>query len=828
MSADEKKDPAEYGADSIKALKGLEAVRKRPGMYIGDTGPRGLHHLIWEVVDNSIDEAMAGYAKGVVVHINAGGSVTILDDGRGIPVGWNKDNNMNALTLALTVLHAGGKFDHNSYKVSGGLHGVGVSCVNALSEWLEAEVYRDGKIWFQRFSRGGVVTEVEERGTTKMRGTKITFMPDAEIFTETTEFKYDIINNRLRELAFLNKGIRIELDDIRPDAEADSKIVYQYEGGLRSYVEYLNENKETSHDDVVYIEGKSEDENNYEAEIAFQYNKTYNETCLAFTNNINNPGGGTHLSGFRAALTRTINNWGKNNKLIKEKDPAITGDDVREGLSAIVSVRVPEPQFEGQTKDKLGNREVEGFVQRIVNTELSSYLEENPATARKIITKAVEAAIARTAARKARDQARRKSVLSGGGLPGKLADCISKDRESTEVYLVEGDSAGGSAKMGRDSRTQAILPLKGKILNVEKARVDKMLGHSEVSAIITALGTGIGIEEFDIEKLRYGKIIIMCDADVDGSHIRTLLLTFFFRHMPKLIEDGHLYVACPPLYQVKRGRSIQYVLSDDEMNNTLTQLGIDGTSLEYQDNGGSVHIEKERFLGVLQLVKKVDQLIRVLNRRGLTFTDGMELRDRYTTFPKYKGQLNGVNYYFINDTELNEFIKSGEAKEEGAEGRIDNIIEEDVTVSSADITETTLLYTEYLFAEDFEKAISEVVQLGFKAGHFLIPDDPLEAGRFILRNNGKEQRYMTLHDILEGVKTIGEGGLEIQRYKGLGEMDPQQLWETTMDPEKRTLKRVTINDAVKADQLFTLLMGEVVEPRRKFIEKYALDAQLDV
>ncbi len=823
MSEEEKKPAEEYGADSIKALKGLDAVRKRPGMYIGDTGPRGLHHLIWEVVDNSIDEAMAGYAKGVNVHVNPGGSITILDDGRGIPVGWNKENNMNALTLALTVLHAGGKFDHNSYKVSGGLHGVGVSCVNALSAWLEVEVYRDGKVWFQRFERGTPVTEVEQRGTTKMRGTKVTFMPDHEIFEETTEFKYDIINNRLRELAFLNKGIRIELDDMRPDADKDSKVVYQFEGGLRSYVEYLNANKEVAHAEVVYIEGKSEDGNFYEAEIAFQYNNTYNETCLAFTNNINNPGGGTHLSGFRSALTRTINNWGKNNKLIKEKDPAITGDDVREGLSAIVSVRVPDPQFEGQTKDKLGNRDVEGFVQKMVNTELSNYLEENPATARKIITKSVEAAIARTAARKARDQARRKSALSGGGLPGKLADCISKDRENTEVYLVEGDSAGGSAKMGRDSRTQAILPLKGKILNVEKARVDKMLGHSEVSAIITALGTGIGAEEFDIEKLRYGKLIIMCDADVDGSHIRTLLLTFFFRHMPRLIEEGHIYVACPPLYQVKRGKSVQYVLSDDEMNNTLTQLGIDGTSLEYQDHGNSVTIEKERFLGVLNLVKKVDHLIRVLNRRDLTFTDGMELRNKYGQFPKYKAQLNGQDHFFVQDTGLNEFIAKGEA-----EGTIDNILEEDVTVSAADITEKTLLYTEYLFAEDFEKAISEVVKLGFKAEHFLIPDDPLEKGRFVLKNNGKEERYLTLHDILEGVKTIGEAGLEIQRYKGLGEMDPQQLWDTTMDPSKRTLKRVTIEDAVKADQLFTLLMGEVVEPRRKFIEKYALDAQLDV
>ena len=592
----------EYGSNSIKALKGLEAVRKRPGMYIGDTGPRGLHHLIWEVVDNAIDEAMAGHAKSINVHINPDGSLTVLDDGRGIPVGYNKENDMNSLTLVLTVLHAGGKFDHDNYKVSGGLHGVGVSCVNALSAWLEVEVYRDGKIWFQRFQRGNPVTEVEERGNTKMRGTKVTFFPDEDIFTETTEFKYDIITTRLRELAFLNKGIRIDVEDRRVDNE---KETFQYEGGLISYVEFLNENKSIIHKDVISIEGASNDENNFELEIAFQYNEGYSETCIGYTNNITNPGGGTHLSGFRSALTRTINNWGKKNKVIKDKDPSISGDDSREGLSAIVSVRVPDPQFEGQTKDKLGNREVEGFVQRIMNEELGTYFEEHPAVAKKIIKRAIDAAIARTAARKARDQARRKNALSGGGMPGKLADCISKDKDSTEVYLVEGDSAGGSAKMGRDSRIQAILPLKGKILNVEKARLDKMLGHSEVSAIITALGTGIGTEEFDITKLRYNKCIIMCDADVDGSHIRTLLLTFFFRHMPQLIENGHLYVACPPLYQVKKGKKIKYVLSDEEMDATLSNLGKDGTILEYRNNNKVIKVEKEKFSELLELIKKL-------------------------------------------------------------------------------------------------------------------------------------------------------------------------------------------------------------------------------
>ena len=809
----------EYGSNSIKALKGLEAVRKRPGMYIGDTGPRGLHHLIWEVVDNAIDEAMAGYAKSISVHINLNGSITICDDGRGIPVGWNKENNINSLTLVLTVLHAGGKFDHDSYKVSGGLHGVGVSCVNALSAWLEAEVYRDGKIWYQRFERGNPVSEVEERGTTKMRGTKITFFPDDEIFTETVDFKYDTVVNRMRELAFLNKGIKIEVFDKRID---DAKEIFKYDGGLKSYVEFLNENRSVINKDIVYIEGKSDDGNNFEIEIAFQYNDGYSETCIAYTNNIINPGGGTHLSGFRSALTRTINNWGKKNKVIKDKDPSISGEDSREGLAAIVSVRVPDPQFEGQTKDKLGNREVEGFVQKVVNEELGIYFEENPVIAKLIIKRVVDAAIARTAARKARDQARRKNALSGGGLPGKLADCISKDRNTTELYLVEGDSAGGSAKMGRDSRIQAILPLKGKILNVEKARIDKMLSHSEVSAIITALGTGIGTEEFDIEKLRYNKCIIMCDADVDGSHIRTLLLTFFFRHMPQLIENGNLYVACPPLYQIKRGKKIQYVLSDEEMDATLSGQGIDGTVLEYRGKN-SFKIENNRFIELLKIIKKIDNLIKILNRRGMSLQDALKLRSEYSKFPKYKILLNNEEKYFTSDIELNAYIHNGEAN-----GTIENVIEEDVTVSANDVTEKTVLQTEYLFVDEFEKTLDKLNEFNFTADSFIIPEDITEKGNFVLINNGIEEYYYTLHDILEGVKSLGEKGLEIQRYKGLGEMNPEQLWETTMDPEKRTLKKVNIDDAVKASQLFTLLMGEVVEPRRKFIEKYALDAQLDV
>ncbi|MDR0867126.1 MAG: DNA topoisomerase (ATP-hydrolyzing) subunit B [Planctomycetota bacterium] len=809
------KPAADYDADSIKALKGLDAVRKRPGMYIGDTGPRGLHHLVWEVVDNSIDEAMAGYAQNITLHVNPGGSVSVIDDGRGIPVGWNRENNMNSLTLVLTVLHAGGKFDHNSYKVSGGLHGVGVSCVNALSEWLEVEVYRDGKIWFQRFERGAPVGEVVEHGATKMRGTKVTFFPDAEIFTETTVFKWDTVVTRMRELAFLNKGVKIHLEDKR---EEDCKESFCYEGGIRSYVEFLNENKTPVNEKAVYIEGKSNDGNNYEVEIAFQYNDSYDEKTIAFTNNINNPGGGTHLSGFRTALTRTINAWGKKNNLIKENDVAITGDDCREGLAAVVSARVPEPQFEGQTKDKLGNREVDGFVQKVVNEELNTFLEENPAQAKKIIKKIIDAAIARNAARKARETARRKNVLSSGGLPGKLADCISKDRDGTELYLVEGDSAGGSAKMGRDNRIQAILALKGKILNVEKARIDRMLDHAEIAAIITSLGTGIGVEEFDLEKLRYGKIIIMCDADVDGSHIRTLLLTFFYRHMPKLIENGNLFVACPPLYQVKRGKNSRYVLTDEEMDETLFKLGSEDAKLHYREQ----EIDGEKFAAVLGVIRKMNGMTKVLHRRGFTLGDALALRRaKGDVFPKYRCKYRGEEMYFQGDADLRAFVESKENLE---------VLEEDISVLAADITENTLLQTEFFFVTELEAIIKHLAEYGFTPDLFLPPENLDGKKRFRLSNGKTEIGYNTLAEILDGVKEIGKtgAGLEIQRYNGLGEMDPEQLWETTMNPEKRLLLKVTVDDAIKADQLFTLLMGEVVEPRRKFIEKYALDAQLDV
>lgn len=809
-----------YDSTSIKALEGLEAVRKRPAMYIGDTTTRGLHHLIWEVVDNSIDEAMAKFCDHITVTINGEGSVTVQDNGRGIPVGWHKEKDMSALTVVMTVLHAGGKFDHDSYKVSGGLHGVGVSCVNALSEWLEAEVFLDGKIHFQRFERGTPVTEVEERGHTKQHGTRVTFKPDHEIFTETQEFRFEVVQNRLRELAFLNKGLHISVDDLRSDEEL--KEVFCYEGGLVSYVEHLNLNKTPIHNDIIYIETRDE-ETNFELELAFQYNDGYNETIFSFANNINTHEGGTHLSGLKSALTRTINNWGRKNNVIKEKDVGLQGEDTREGISAVISVKLSEPQFEGQTKTKLGNREVQGIVETAVNTHLGTYFEEHPAIAKRIIQRAVDASNARTAARKARDLARRKSVLGGAGLPGKLSDCISRDRDSTELYLVEGDSAGGSAKMGRDSRIQAILPLQGKILNVEKHRLDKMLGHREISAIITALGTGIGAEDFDIEKLRYGKIIIMCDADVDGSHIRTLILTFFFRHMPDLIDKRHLFIACPPLYRVARGKKVEYILSEDEMQGSLLKLGEDGTRLEYRNNGTSRILEDEKFSGLLKLITAIEKYTKILQRRGLTFSQFVDIRNEKGVFPKYRAVLNKEIIYFRSDDEYRNFIDKREQS-----GNPLEVLEEERMITGDPIPENGILVSEILISAELEKAASQLTDLGFEMSDLIPPVDPASPLLFYLVTNKDEIGYRSLNEILEGTRELGKRGLEIQRYKGLGEMDAEQLWETTMDPEKRIMKLVTVDDALEADRLFTILMGEVVEPRREFIQRYALDAQLDV
>ncbi len=809
-----------YDASSIKVLEGLQAVRKRPAMYIGDTTARGLHHLVWEVVDNAVDEAMAGRCDHITVTINEEGSVSVLDNGQGIPVDWHKEKKMSALTVVMTVLHAGGKFDHGVYKVSGGLHGVGVSCVNALSEWLEAEVYRDGKIHFQRFERGIPVTEVEERGKTKQQGTRVTFKPDPEIFSDTIDYRYETVSTRMRELAFLNKGLTIEVADRRPESE--NRESFHYKGGIKSYVEHLNDRKNTIHPDVIYFESK-DDEANVEVEVARQYTDTDTENIVSFANNLNTHEGGTHLSGFRSALTRCVNSFAKKNNLFKSGTDAIQGEDTREGLAAVLSVRLPDPQFEGQTKTKLGNREMQGLVEAAMNDHLGTYFEEHPGQARKVIQRAIDAAAARSAARRARDLARRKSLLAGGGLPGKLADCISRDRDSTEVFLVEGDSAGGSAKMARDSRTQAILPLQGKILNVEKHRIDKMLNHKEISAIITALGAGIGSEEFDVEKLRYGKIIIMSDADVDGSHIRTLLLTFFFRHMPDIIEKGRLFIACPPLYRVKRGKSSEYIGTHEEMESALLKLGMDGTRLEYRDNGASRTLEGEGFQKLLTGIMRMRRLVNILHRRSLTLPEYVSLREEHGAFPKYRGIHRGETLYFGTDDELQAFLK----KQSTPEAEIE-VVEEDVTVSAADLDENALLLAEFTFAAELEKAAAELEEQGFGVDEFLPPKDPAEPGRFFLVTDRTEEQLRSLEEVLGGTRELGEKGLEIQRYKGLGEMNPDQLWETTMDPETRTLLQVQVEDRADADGLFTLLMGEVVEPRRKFIERFALDAELDV
>jgi DNA gyrase subunit B len=821
----------DYKADSIKALEGLEAVRKRPGMYIGDTGVRGMHHLVYEVVDNSIDEAMAGYASQVSVSINEDGSVSVIDDGRGIPVDWHEQKQMSALTVVMTVLHAGGKFEGEAYKVSGGLHGVGVSVVNALSEWLEVEVFKGGKIHFQRFERGIPIGDVEERGKTKRKGTKVSFKPDPEIFkdVDSLDFNYETLANRMRELAFLNKGITININD--ESSEEEKKDVYCYKGGIKAFVEHLNQNKNIINNEVIYMEGRDED-SNIEVETALQYNDSYSENTLSFANNINTHEGGTHLSGFKSALTRCINNWGKKNNVIKE-DAGLQGDDCREGLSAVISIRIPEPQFEGQTKTKLGNREVQGIVETAVNEGLGTYFEEHPGIARNIINRAVQAASARLAARKARDLARKKNSISTGDMPGKLADCISRDRESIELYLVEGDSAGGSAKVGRDNRTQAILPLKGKILNVEKNRLDKVLENKEIISIVSALSTGIGRDEFDIEKLRYGKIIIMTDADVDGSHIRTLILTFFYRYMPELVKTGRIFIAQPPLYRVGKKKKSKYILTEDDMNKALLKLGTDGTNLEYRNNGSSEKIEGSSLDNLLVELTKIGKLRRAIEKRNLTFERYIELKKELGVFPKYRGIHNEEEIFFINDEKLKNYIKEQEKKGKTIEVEDEeigfslinsNAEKEDDDDEEAENTEIIKL-TEFVFCKELDKAAKVIESSGLDINQYEPPADPAEEGKFFLISGGDEIRVRCLGEVLEGTKSMGKKGMDIQRYKGLGEMNPEQLWETTMDPEKRTLLQVCIGDTVEADNLFSILMGEVVEPRRNFIQQHASDVE---
>jgi DNA gyrase subunit B len=799
-----------YDARTITVLEGIAAVRKRPAMYIGDTAARGLHHLVYEVVDNSIDEAMAGYCNRIDVGIHADGSITVIDNGRGIPVDEHATEKKPAVEVVLTTLHAGGKFDSKAYKVSGGLHGVGVSCVNALSEWLEVEIRRDGFIYSQKFKQGKTASKLHVIGKSSKTGTKISFKPDAKIFS-VMEFNYDTLSNRLRELAFLNAGIEINLKDER----SEKAVRFQYEGGIVSFVQHLNEKKVCLHKKVVHMH-RSKDK--VDVEIALQYNDGYTESIFCFANNINTVEGGTHLSGFKSALTRSVNQYARKVGLVKESDRAMSGEDIREGLTTVISAKLKDPQFEGQTKTKLGNSEVEGIVASIVNEELGNFLEENPGDARRIVEKCLTASRAREAARKARDLARRKGAMDGLSLPGKLADCSDKDPARCEIYLVEGDSAGGSAKQGRDRRFQAILPLRGKLINVEKARLDKVLSNDEIRTIITAVGTGIGQDDFDINKLRYDKIVIMCDADIDGSHIRTLLLTFLFRQMKPLIEDGHVYIAQPPLYKVKRKKTEKYVDSDREMNSILLDLGCEDAKLVRLADGKEFEAKKLRM--ILDLIVEMEYFAGVLKNKGVDFEDYISRLDKKSNrLPIYKVKFNRQEKYLYSDEELGELT----AEEEKKRGReIEILTEEEGRLPRERGIEVLELYE----ARELSRIIEKLVKSELDVEQLAKSKKPL----FELKvgEEGKIGIY-SIMGVLEAVKTMGKKGLTIQRYKGLGEMNPEQLWETTMDPGRRTMVKVTLEDAVAADRTFTILMGSDVQERRRFIEENALHVKnLDI
>ena len=834
-----------YDATQIKVLGGIEAVRTRPAMYIGDTGMRGLHHLVYEVVDNSVDEALAGYCKNITVKINRDNTVTVIDDGRGIPVDLHKEEKKPALEVVMTTLHAGGKFDQKTYKVSGGLHGVGISVVNALSEWLEVEVWRDGYEFVQKYQRGKPATKVEKRGKTNKTGTKVIFKPDAKIFPEIT-FKYDTLATRMREQAFLNKGLSITLADER----TDKSETFKYEGGIKAFIEHLNQNKKKIHNDIIYFEKQ---EGDVYVEVAMQYQDGYNENIFSFANNINTIEGGTHLSGFRTSLTRTFNTYGKNRGLFKESETLPGGEDYREGLTAIINIKLPNPQFEGQTKTKLGNQDIEGIVQSLTNNGLNTYLEEHPSSARAVVEKVQLAARARDAARKARDLTRRKGALSSGDLPGKLADCSSREIGETELFIVEGESAGGSAKQGRNRHFQAILPIKGKILNVEKARIEKMLGHEEIRTLITAVGTGIGQDEFDITKTRYGKIVIMTDADVDGSHIRTLLLTFFFRHMKELIKQGYLYIAQPPLYKIKRKKKEEYIINEKEMQKALIEMGVEGTTLIILDKKGKKKetIQDNVLHKLINLISQMEEYNKIIQNKKVSFGKYLQMKNESGRLPLYYAGLNGEETFFLSDKDLDKYIRQKE-KQLGQEILIAN--EEDVLSvetdtrkkrpalgrdkKSGDEKELLLKLIEFHQSKEIEKTVKDIEKLNlsmndyFKGEHLdsdtpkyqLVTED--EAGA---EKKPAVVNLFCLRDILQGVRKIGQQGLEIQRYKGLGEMNPEQLWETTMDPKRRTFLKMRLEDEVKADRIFTILMGEEVAQRKEFIEKHALEVKyLDV
>jgi DNA gyrase subunit B len=806
----------QYTAEKIQVLEGLAAVRKRPAMYIGSTGERGLHHLIHEVVDNSIDEAMVGYCSGIDVIIHVDNSVTVIDDGRGIPVDMHPKMKKPALEVVMTILHAGGKFDSKSYRISGGLHGVGVSVVNAVSEWLEVEVYRDGSVYFQRYERGVPVQPVEVIGKTKKRGTKVTFKPDKEIF-ETIEFRSELVLNRLRELAFLNKGLQIKFADEREGAEP---AVFKFKNGIKDFIEHLNRNKSTLHK-VFYCERERD---NIMVELAFQYNDGYAENLFSFANNINTIEGGTHLVGFKSALTRSVNEYARKNNLLKNTKATITGDDVREGLAAVLSVKLSSPQFEGQTKTKLGNSEVKGITESLVNDALTEFFEENPPSARKIVDKALGAAIARDAARRARDLTRRKGVLDSGDLPGKLADCSERDPGLCEIYIVEGDSAGGSAKQGRDRRFQAILPVKGKILNVEKARIDKMLSNEEIRTLFSAIGCGVGADEFKPENARYHKIIIMTDADVDGSHIRTLLLTFFYRQMEELIKRGYVYIAQPPLYKIKKGKTERYIKSNREMDEFLIEEGTKG--LTVSRNGRENAFSDTTLKEVVEALRDMERFASAMERKGITFSEYLRNYQPGTgRFPLHLTIIEGVREYLYTEKDYAKFM---ETVEERKQGKLPFDQEGNGTNGSSDDEEDAQVI-EFAESREIEALFKKVRQYGITPENFVEPDDPDVPVQFVIRKDKEEIPVRSALAILLKIKESARHGLTIQRYKGLGEMNPDQLWETTMNPETRTILQVKLEDALAAEEVFNDLMGEKVEPRREFIEAHALDVRnLDI